>query len=75
MVHERVHKIVPVSLVPRFEGKKRVHDCVHKVGFLKKIVYTNKLDKNIYFLDIVLKMSYALSFFESGQCPFNVLCW
>jgi len=54
MVHERVHKIVLVSLVPSLKGEKRVHDCVHKVGFLKKIVYTNKLDKNIYFLDIVL---------------------
>jgi len=46
MVHERVHKIVLVSLVPSLKGEKRVHDCVHKVGFLKKIVYTNKLDKN-----------------------------
>ena len=75
MVHERVLKIVPGPLVPRIEGEKRVHDCVHKVAFFKKNVYTNKLDKNIYFLDNVLKMSYELSFFESGQCPFNVLCW
>ena len=54
MVHERVHKIVQVPLVPRIEGEKDVQDCVHKVGFLKKIVYMNKLNKNISFLDIVL---------------------